>query len=362
MIILTSGNYNAFKNEFNADTAGAYAISGLIPSHKFKLPIYIGGTENIKHRVLTEHLSELDRNVHNNPLLQNYYNKYGKENIVTFCLEESSPDDCFNTEQKYLDLYRPFADEFGGFNICHEAKPGMGGREHSKETKRKIGLKSKGRIHTNQSRKKISQSLMGHKTSIDTRNKIAQGRSREFTVLSPDGEIITGKNLAEFCRQNRLEQNNLRNVIKGKVRSHKGWMSATHNWDEEKMIKAKIKQEQKAKEKSGRPKKPRKPRTEEHKRNLSIARRKRVFSEETKRKMSESHKGKIKTQEHCDNISKGKGQLFKIKSPDGEIIEGCNLLKFSRNNQLSQPSLSAVINGKRQHHKGWTQVKQSKIK
>jgi hypothetical protein len=48
-----------------------------------------------------------------------------------------------------------------------------------------------------------------------------------FKFKSPDGEIIKGKNLSEFCRKHNLNYDNMRKLLKGKVAQCKGWFSTT---------------------------------------------------------------------------------------------------------------------------------------
>ena len=53
-----------------------------------------------------------------------------------------------------------------------------------------------------------------------------ENRAKDFILISPSGEIVKGKNLAKFSRENNLESRNLQSVIKGRRKSHKGWTAA----------------------------------------------------------------------------------------------------------------------------------------
>lgn len=44
-----------------------------------------------------------------------------------------------------------------------------------------------------------------------------------WKITNPDGEIITIKNLNEFCRQNNLCAHSMRDLDKGRLKSYKGW-------------------------------------------------------------------------------------------------------------------------------------------
>ncbi len=47
---------------------------------------------------------------------------------------------------------------------------------------------------------------------------------------------------------------------------------------------------------------------------------------------------------------------FAIISPSGERIEGTNLTKFCRDNQLGRPAMFEVVRGERESHKGYTKA------
>jgi group I intron endonuclease len=46
---------------------------------------------------------------------------------------------------------------------------------------------------------------------------------REFTIQSPDGTIIAGKNVTKFCNQYNLNPASIINVLNGKYKSYKKW-------------------------------------------------------------------------------------------------------------------------------------------
>lgn len=77
------------------------------------------------------------------------------------------------------------------------------------------------------------------------------------------------------------------------------------------------------------------------------------FSLEARRKMSISRKGKPQSEEHKRKRAEAQAKPFKLLSPKGEIIEGVNLAKFARENNLSDAHLNSVFNGKRPSHKGY---------
>ncbi len=82
--------------------------------------------------------------------------------------------------------------------------------------------------------------------------------------------------------------------------------------------------------------------SETHKQNLSIARKKRVTTDDTRVKMSLTSTGKI-------NIKR-----YQLISPDGMVyITDHGLSQFCRDYNLSASNLMKVLSGERLHHKGW---------
>lgn len=162
--LLISGNYNAFKDGWNS--AGIYMVSGLYQSQTFKQPIYIGGAVNIQRRVEKDHIPDLNANKHYNLPLQNSWNKYGEENFVWYLLETCTTDNTYEIEQKYLDLYRPFADEFNGFNIAKNSLSCHKGRK----------LSEKHRLNLSNARKEHPSCMKGKSHSLETRQKISFAR------------------------------------------------------------------------------------------------------------------------------------------------------------------------------------------
>jgi hypothetical protein len=54
---------------------------------------------------------------------------------------------------------------------------------------------------------------------------MAEKKSKPFIVVNPKGMVIEGKNLNEFCKQNKLNQGCMFCVINGLKKSYKGWTS-----------------------------------------------------------------------------------------------------------------------------------------
>lgn len=58
-----------------------------------------------------------------------------------------------------------------------------------------------------------------------------------------------------------------------------------------------------------------------------------------------------------DNIIASRAMSYSMISPKGEVVSFFNMSEFCRDNNLSQPNVTAVIKGRRKSHKGWRKAK-----
>jgi group I intron endonuclease len=161
--------------------------------------------------------------------------KYGKENFIIEQIDiAKSIEELNEKEIYYIDLYNSMSPN--GYNLV----TGGGNKRLSELTKRKISESNKGRIVSDETRKKLSDSHKGVKLSDERRLKMSisnkgkkpsentinasiKSHQKEYTLLNPEGEIITFINMAKFCRENNLSNAKLCLVASGKRKSHKGW-------------------------------------------------------------------------------------------------------------------------------------------
>lgn len=92
------------------------------------------------------------------------------------------------------------------------------------------------------------------------------------------------------------------------------------------------------------------PKSEESRRKMSLARKGRTHSQEYKDKMSET----LKLRGTPTWAVEANSKRFIVTTPEGETIEGTNLAKFSVDNKLDPSHLSKVARGKAKSHKGYT--------
>lgn len=225
MEILISGSYSKFAEGYNS--AGVYLFSGLVPSESFERPIYFGSAKDFNRRCLTEHLKQLEKNTHINPPIQNYYNKYGKENLVLFMVEEQPPikSILLEREQYYLDTERPFADEKRGFNISKMARSPCYwlGKKIPRSMVEAMMKANKGSKRTPEQIEHLRRCNTGRKQSAEAKEKMSLSKPNPFTIVSPEGKICNGHNFNSFAKEHNLVVKSLIEVLNGKKRHTHGW-------------------------------------------------------------------------------------------------------------------------------------------
>jgi hypothetical protein len=110
------------------------------------------------------------------------------------------------------------------------------GKKHTEESKLKMSESKKGKSFTEEHRKKLSECkkgemhfLYGKKRDSTVVSKIVEKKSKNFSIINPEGKIICGKNIAEFCRENGLDKATICNMLNHKrgIKSHKGYRAAS---------------------------------------------------------------------------------------------------------------------------------------
>jgi len=121
------------------DYIGIYKIRNVVTGK-----CYIGQSQHVKKRV-HEHFRLLAKGCHVNRILQNSYNKYGKD-AFDWALEVECADirDLDDIENAFLQGNAAF-DEPTFFNIADVAKVPMRGKQHTQITKDKISASKMGR-------------------------------------------------------------------------------------------------------------------------------------------------------------------------------------------------------------------------
>jgi group I intron endonuclease len=113
-------------------------------------------------------------------------------------------------------------------NKMSKSKKGKSWGHHTEKTKYIISQKRKGISFSEEHKKHISEKRKLRKISQQTREKQRKSmlckNIKQYLLLDPKGQIhITKKGLREFCRQHRLNSQNLHQTLTGKRKTNKGW-------------------------------------------------------------------------------------------------------------------------------------------
>lgn len=200
---------------------------------------YVGSTNDFETRE-NKHFSDLKSNRHVNNILQNAYNKYGREFFcfepLLLCLEE----DLLIVEQNLLDN----VELYYNINMIAGKPPSPKGLKRSKETRKKISESQIGRKLSEKTKKKISEARKGyvfteqHKRKIkenhrgfsgkkhnkETKNRFRKAYSKPINQLDLDtGEIINTFPSIKSASKSGFDIGCIVKVCQGKRKTHKGF-------------------------------------------------------------------------------------------------------------------------------------------
>jgi len=176
---------------------------------------YFGQAQDLKRRKY-DHLSKLKKGTHENPIMQNVYDKYQEFDFkeVLHC----SVEELNQQEQRLLDA---FWRTEGCMNICQYAEASFRGRKHSEETKKKMSEAQKGekhhmygKQHSEEAKRKMSLATKGEKNS--------KYNPTEYTFIHDEHGQITCTRY-ELLTKYSLNSSNISGVISGRRKSHQGW-------------------------------------------------------------------------------------------------------------------------------------------
>ena len=92
-------------------------------------------------------------------------------------------------------------------------------KHHSKESKKKMSAYGKLRFSDPEERKRTAETTRKGMFSSGYVDRV----SKEISMVSPEGITITTKNISQFCRDHNLQNGNLYKVLRGKMKTHRGW-------------------------------------------------------------------------------------------------------------------------------------------
>ena len=153
---------------------------------------YLGSSTRCYHRIKSQHLYNLRRNIHTNPHLQAAWNKYGESAFEYFCVEECSKEMLVVVEQEYLDNthctnagigynVNPYADRM---ILTEEQRKKISlskvGKPRSDEVKKKISEANRKRKWSEEQHHKFVSSMTGQKRSDETKKKMSTSQKKAW--------------------------------------------------------------------------------------------------------------------------------------------------------------------------------------
>jgi group I intron endonuclease len=123
--------FNGNKDDLNK--SGIYCILNLRDGKR-----YIGSAHNFGKR-LYSHSYRLKNKKHNNPIMQNTYDKFGLDIFEFLIIEICIIDDLIKIEQRYLDDVFMINNHYDYYyNVVKSASAPMAGRKHTEESLKKM--------------------------------------------------------------------------------------------------------------------------------------------------------------------------------------------------------------------------------
>lgn len=219
---------------------------------------------------------------------------------VVFIEEGLTEREALDLEIYCIALYGRINTGTGILRNLTDGGEGVCGVKFSEDTKRKLSAINMGKKLSDETKAKISRAGKGRSLREDTKQKIGEANTcNVYELTSPAGEKYITSNLSDFARQHNLCVPNLCAVAAGKRNHSQGWKVV--------LLKCGF---------NGN----------------------RTVGTETRARIAKAKESK----------------QYELISPNGETFVTTNLSAFSREHGLMQTMMSAVVNGKRKRHRGWT--------
>jgi hypothetical protein len=226
------------------------------------VPFYVGKGQGNRCK---QHLTVNPKKSRNRRLTGHIKNlrEKGLEPKIVKIKENMKEIDAYELEEEKIIEYGRIGFDEGGIllNIFISIRPerrcgeynGFYGKQHTKETKKKIGDANRGRTHKEETKQKMSEKRKGvpkteeHKRKIgeksrgrspsqETRQKLKEqslkeenlrknieSKQKEYIVTTPDGEEIEVLNLSDYCKENGLDRSKMYSVAAGERNHHKNF-------------------------------------------------------------------------------------------------------------------------------------------
>ena len=173
--------------------------------------VYIGQTCRGYKTRFEQHINDSKRYNYD---LYKAFRKYGLENFVIEKINECDTSQKANLLERYyikqFDSYKNGYNMNEGDKVIHS---------HNEETKNKIRKKALGRPSPRK----------GVKLDIKTKNKISLSKlgkvmwTKKWEVTEPNGRVIKINNLANYCRENKLNRGNMSSLANNRLSYYKNY-------------------------------------------------------------------------------------------------------------------------------------------
>ena len=284
------------SNAFFKRTRGSFmAVYGAYCSGNGRF--YVGSTDDMRRR-LGHHTRKLRKGIHENPHMQNTYNKYGKDSFTwRVLLVTTNEDDLLPIEQILLDVLKPLSPV--GFNISPTAG-----------------------------------SMKGLKWSLESL-QAKRGTTEPMKIRDPEGIV---HEFFETCKAFALKHNlttrGVYGVIAGKIKEHRGWTLPNSEVKIHPVLVSLEDGEVKV------------PVIKDFCAKYNVPRDRVAEIIQGSRKIWDGWV--LKGTPFPEKLP---NQL--IQSPSGEIFEVENKIEFAKTHGLNYFSFWNVLNGRNTHYKGW---------
>jgi group I intron endonuclease len=204
-------------------TQGVYGITLVLDGR-----VYVGSSNECERR-LQEHLHDLRLGKHENPYLQNAWNKHGEENFLFEILEVVKDKIWLRArEQAGFSRFHSCDPKFG-FNISKDAW--WASVNHDPETLKRKTEKLRQYLNLPEVKAKRSKLMKDVCNRPGQREKLqAAGKltAKPFELIDPKGKRFSGVNLKAFCLANNLVYTKMCGVNNGEF-AYSGWKYPSFN-------------------------------------------------------------------------------------------------------------------------------------
>jgi group I intron endonuclease len=221
--------------KMNKEIGTIYCAHCLVSGKK-----YIGKTRQKLEKRINQHYKDRKRL---NYLFYKAINKHGWDSFIWGIVENCDLSSINEREEYWISFYKVNHPNYGynlssggEFGIPRETLVECGKRNGNYAKENKIGLFSLtkeqkieiGKIGGSKA-KRMGVGI--HALTSEDKSKYgkigglirAEQTARYFELLSPSGEIHTGKNMTKFCKENNLTPSAICLVLNGGAKHHKGW-------------------------------------------------------------------------------------------------------------------------------------------